>query len=292
MATIDYPEQIYKCARTTKTLGIEAKLYESDTANGQSPLEMHSGYSRFVFTILSKTGAAYEFASANLPPSELDLMKKKTEIAVEKLTEKSLIKSTTNSNSSAYTVTFFIGKFKGKTPADVLLDDAKKVDELLAYKKELQANLGRYPRNQQQIDAIDEAVELLNKGELNQEASKSQIIDIYRADVRAPHAKKVDAEGYTDVYSFSIVCDLSKDYPFAVNIMNCKAPVTRNANGTMTPNMKQAKNKKEHSILLTDSEWFKALSRMERTNVLFENSIFDKMLKIARENTFRAQSSK
>ena len=285
MADIKYPEQIYKCARTDKTLGIDAKLSASDTANGQSPLEMHSGYSRFVFTILSQVGGSYDFVTANLPPSELDLIKKETEIAVEKLTEKSLEKAPTL--SSAYTVTFFTGEFKGKTPADVLLNDATKKEALLNYRKQLEANLSRYPRNKTQMDAIDDAIRLLESGGLKSDGVKSQTMDIYRADIRAPHANKKDAEGLTDVYSFSIVCDLSKNYPFAVNIMNCKAPMKANTNGTQTPDLGKAKYKKEFSIMLTKSEWYKAISRMEKTNNLFEHSIFTTMLKIAKEHTFK-----
>lgn len=289
MADIKYPEQIYKCARTEKTLGIDAKLSASDTEHGQSPLEMHSGYSRFVFTILQKKGDAYDFVTANLPPAELDLMKKETEIAVEKLAEKALEKAPTV--SSAYTVTFFTGEFKGKSPADVLLEDAGKEGALLNTRSQLEANLARYPRNKAQIDAIDEAISLLKSGALKADGVKSQTIDIYRADVRAPHASKKDADGFTDVYSFSVVCDPTKDYPFAVNITNCKAPMIVKPNGTQTPNMQMAKDKKQASILLTTSEWYKAISRMEKINNLFEESIFEDMLKIAKASLSRNKTS-
>ncbi len=290
MADIKYPEQIYKCARTDKTLGIDAKLFAADTKGGQSPLEMHSGFSRFVFTILANKGGSYDFVTANLPPSELALMRKKSDIAVEKLTAKALEKKPTL--SAAYTTTFFTGTFKGKTPADVLMEDATKEEALLEYKKTLEANLAKYPRNKVQMDAIDEAIKLQKSGDLKPDGIMSQTMDIYRADIRAPHASKKDAEGYTDVYSFSVVCDLSKNYPFAVNIMNCKATMTVNPNGTQTPNMSKTRDKKEFNILLTESEWYKAISRMEKTSNLFEESIFADMLKIATENSFHAKTSK
>ncbi len=285
MSDIKYPEQIYKCARTDKTLGIDAKLSPADTANGQSPLEMHSGFSRFVFTILTNAGGSYGFVTANLPPSEIELMKTETDIAVKMLTEKSL--ETTKATSSAYTVTFFTGTFKGKTPAGVLIEDAGNETALLDYKKQLEANLAKYPRNKAQIDAIDEAISLKKAGKLTADGVKSQTFDIYRADIRAPHANKKDADGYTDVYSFSIVCDLSKNYPFVINIMNCKAPMNVNANGTQTPNMSKIKDKKEANIMLTKGEWYKAISRMEKTNDLFEASVFDSLYKIAKDNTFK-----
>ena len=287
---IEYPEQIYKYAKTDKTLGIDAKLFAANTDAGQSPLEMHAGFSRFVFTILSKSPSGkYEFVTANLRPDDLALMQMETEIAIKKLTEKSLEKK--SSLSIAYTTTFVMGEFKGKTPADVLLEDGSetKKNKLLEYKKQLLANIAKYPRNKGQADAIDDAIHLLETGNLTAEGVTSQTMDIYRADIRAPHANEKDNEGYTDVYSFSIVCDLTKNYPFAVNILNAKAKVTANANGTITPNMSTAKNKKEFSVLLTKSEWAKALSRMVKTTDLFEQSIFDRMLKIAKDNTFAAR---
>ena len=285
---IEYPEQIYKYAKTDKTLSIDAKLFPSNTAAGQPPLEMHAGFSRFVFTILSQSpSGAYEFVSANLRPDELSLMQMETEIAVKKLTEKSLEKK--SSLSIAYTTTLVTGEFKSKTPADVLLEDVSKKEKLLEYQKQLQANLPKYPKNQTQINAINEAIKLLESGKLSAEGVTSQTMNIYRADIRAPHSNVKDSEGYTDVYSFSIVCDLTKNYPFAVNILNAKAKVTANANGTITPNMSTAEDKKEFSILLSKAEWVKALSRMVKTTDLFEQSIFDKMLKIAKDNTYAAR---
>ncbi len=289
-AKIEYPEQIYKYAKTDKTLGIDAKLFASNTDAGQSPLEMHAGFSRFVFTILSKSASGkYEFVTANLRPDDLSLMQMETEIAVKKLTEKSLEKK--SSLSIAYTTTFVMGEFKGRTPADVLLDDGSETmkNKLLEYKKQLLANVAKYPRNQGQADAIDDAIRLLESGKLTAEGVTSQTMDIYRADIRAPHSNEKDKDGFTDVYSFSIVCDLTKNYPFAINILNAKAKVTANSNGTITPNMSTAKDKKEFSVLLTKSEWVKALSRMVKTTDLFEQSIFDKMLKIAKDNTFAAR---
>ena len=290
MAEIKYPEQVISVARSDKTLGVDAKLSVADTEHGQSPLELHAGYSRFVFTILTQSASGYNFVSANLPPAEIDLIKKETDIAVEMLTNKALEKKP--SVSSAYEVTFFTGEFRGKTAADVLLQDASKESALLTLKKQLEANLSKYPRNKAQIDAIDEAIALLKAGKLTAEGVKSSIIDIYRADIRAPHASKKDAEGNTDVYSFSIVCDLSKNYPFAINIMNCKAPVVLNANGTQTPNMAKAKDKKEANILLTKSEWYKIIQKMIKVNKMFEEMNFEKLYKIAKDNTYQAKNNK
>lgn len=284
MSDIKYPEQIIKIARTDKTLGVDAKLSEANIAAGQSPLEIHSGFSRFVFTILQKAGKGYEFVSANLPPSEIDLIRKKTDIAIEKWVEKSLEKAP--AQPIAYLTTFFTGPFKGKTPADVLIDNAGNKEALLNYSKQLEANVAKYPNNKKAIDAIKNAIELLDAGKLNATEVKSQVIDIYRADIRAPHANKKDADGYTDVYSFSVICDLTKNYPFAVNIMNCKATINSNANGTQTPNMSKIKDKKEFGILLTEAEWYKVMSKMDSINKLFEQNAYPALAKKSKDALF------
>ncbi len=287
MADIKYPNQIYKCARTDKTLGIDALLFAADTKNGQSPLELHAGYSRFVLTILKKKGENYVPVTANIPPRELDLIKKKSEIAVEKLMSKTTVEQP--ELSVAYTEKFFTGTFKGKTPADVLQNPSNK-EALLEYRKQLEQNVEKYPVNKTKIKAIDEAIHLLDSGALRDgEPTSSTQIDIYRADIRAPHATKVDSEGYTDVYSISIVFDSSLKYPFAINISNCKAKITKNTNGTLSPNMSQKKpgTEEDANILLTDAEWFSALSRMERTNSMFEAYVFKEMFSMARDLTSR-----
>lgn len=291
--SIKYPEQIFSVARTDKRLGIDAKLFVPDTAKGQPPLELHAGFSRMVFTILSQQSGNYKFVSANLPVHEIDLIEKETDIAVEMLANKSLEKSS-SSSSKAYNVTFFLGEFKGKTPADVLAQDASKEGALLNYKKQLEANLSKYPRNKDQIEAIDEAIALSRKGELSLDGVKSNLLDIYRADVRAPHATKTDAEGFTDVYSFSVVCDASKNYPFTITIMNGKATCAKHANGIISPNLQTLKDKKEFSMMLTKAEWYKAVKKMKKVVTYFEEMNFEKLLKISQSeayNNYNANNS-
>ena len=66
----------------------------------------------------------------------------------------------------AYTVRFTSGDMKGMTPAEVLFQNPENSAKLNEQFKFLKKNLKKYPKNQQQIDAILDASELVKKGEL------------------------------------------------------------------------------------------------------------------------------
>lgn len=283
MGDIKYPNQIFSVGRADKTIGIDAQLATPDVKNGQSPLEMHAGYSRFVVTILESVGGKYGFVSANISAEEVELIKFKTELAIKDYINNA---SVTTEISSAYTTTFFNGEFKGKTPAQVLTEDASNKAKLIAFKDFLSANLAKYPRNKTQVTAIEEAIKLFEDGKLDANASPSKMIDIYRADIKMPHADKQDADGYTDVYGISICCDLSKNYPFVINISNWKSPVKAGFKGTKTPDMSSIKDKKQSSIMLTTEEWYKGINKMCNTVKLFEQMNFVKMYDIMKDRSY------
>ena len=285
---IKYPNQVAKIARNSKTIGIDAFLETPNVGSGQSPLEMHAGYSRFKVTILESVGGKYGSVAANIPADEIPLVLYKTQMAINEYNNKSAEESSPDDKTSAaYTVSLYSSKeFKGKTPAEVLTLDPNNKEKLESLKKLLNDNIGKYPNNKTQIEAIDDAINLLTTGKLIKSVSTTKTIDVYRADIRVPHAKKLDENGLTDVYSFSIVCDTSKDYPFIVNIMNCKAPIKTLANGASMPDMNNAKFKKQSNIMLTESEWYKTIYKLNRIKDLFEENKFNEMLKISKENSY------
>lgn len=290
MATIKYPNQICSISRVNKTLGVDAQLAIPDVKNGQSPLEMHAGYSRFILTILEAVNGKYEFVSANIAAEEVELIKFKTELAVKTYLDNSMNKK--EEISPAYTTTFFTGEFKSKTPAMVLLENPANKTKLLNFKETLTANLAKFPRNKAQITAIEEAIQLMDAGKLSANSTPVQSFDIYRADIRMPHASKKDSEGLTDVYGISICCDLSRNYPFTINIMTCKAPVKAFPNGTQAPDMAKAKYKKESNMTLTVEEWYKTINKMCNTVKLFEEMNFAKMYDVMKDASYFGSGTK
>jgi len=59
--------------------------------------------------------------------------------------------------SPAYTTAISAGKLKGKTPAELLLENPQENKPLLIHQKAwLESNLAKYPRNKSQIEAIED----------------------------------------------------------------------------------------------------------------------------------------
>lgn len=91
-------------------------------------------------------------------------------------------------NSAAYSLTFQMGRLSGKTPAQVLMEKDGE-QRLVAQKEYLEQNLSKYPRNQQMINAINQALSLKSKGKLQENVmnngiseSKKTTMQIYPSD--------------------------------------------------------------------------------------------------------------
>lgn len=288
---IVYPNQIKSIVRSKKTLGVDAFLAEPRTVDGQSPLELHAGFSRFVFTIIDSTTGKKQFVHANIHPEEIDLIRQKTELAIKKHFEvkNEIVNGPNESLSKAYTVLMTSRDIAKKTPAQLLIEDPANRTKLEAAKKWLEDNISRYPKNREQIEAIDDALDLLDLGELKSNVKPvSKVIDLYREDTKIPNSKKLNPSFHnkTLVYSISICCEPGKDYPFAVNIMNCYATPKRTSTGGIVAEMATAEGKNSFSILLTESEWNKLISKMDRITKMFEEKNFNKLYDVMMSKSY------
>lgn len=289
---MEYPNQVGSIVRSKKTLGIDGFLATPQTQNGQSPLELHAGFSRFVFTIIDSTTGKRQFVHANIHPDEVDLIKQKTRLAIEKIYSQAngwTAAEETEELSPAYTVMMTSREIAKKTPAQLLNEDPANRAKLEAAKKWLSDNLARYPKNKEQIDAIDDAIKLLDAGTLKSDVTTAaKVIDIYRADTKIPNAKKLNPAYHnkTLVYSLSICCQPGQDYPFAINIMNCYATPKRTATGGVVAEMSSAEGKNQFSILLTADEWNILINRMDKITQMFEEMNFQKLYDIMKSKSF------
>ena len=161
------------------------------------------------------------------------------------------------SNSLAFTVPLMLTAFKNKTAAAVLLENPANKDALLKGKSYLEANLSKYPANKKQIDAIDEALKLLEIGELTTGTAAPQvagnIMTIYKKDCK--YKSTTDEKGNKLVYSISVTCDPTRNFPFEITITNCYAPVSGNSSGQTIVKMSEAVNLKKGTLAVSDSEW-------------------------------------
>lgn len=272
---IKYPFQIASVKRTEKVLGIDAKLFAPTDKESLSPMELHSNFSRFELTIVDKK--ANITPTANIPAEDMYYIAETSRIALECLLMPKATQAS-EATSVAYTQKLIDKNFKGMTPAEVLLKDATQETALLNAKKWLEQNVARYPANKSQIAAIEDAIKLLHEGKLNNSglsaSNANANIEVYKTNYK--FKTKKNEKGYNLIYGIEVICDPEKNYPFAVSIMNCYAPVETTSGGQKEIKMTEAENVVKSSMLLTKEEWIQTMAKMERVLTMFEEMNFQK----------------
>lgn len=169
------------------------------------------------------------------------------------------------------------GIYKGKTPYEVLAGDSSQKDGLLKQKAWLAGNLGKYPMNQEQIDAIDEAILMLDKGQLGSHAAEKGMettqlkfgdILLYSSGPR-PLQRKMGDDGYCPVKEMSITWHIGKDYPVEINISNYDATIIKRDNGAINVETSKKRNEVKTYFNISSDGWFDCLSRIQRHMDLF-----------------------
>lgn len=302
-----YPKQVKKIVKKIKggivTLGIDAWMVLPNET--EPPLEMHSGFSRFVFSILYKDDESGQVktVTCNIPAEKLFYIEKITNALVEADIQRKLhpvvVTQITNNDDNKQlenektklAKTLNLNYFN-KTAVQLLSEDPNNKTKLLNQRKWLAERVAQYPNNQKQIDAIDGAIELMNSNQNLSATSTDTLpcVDIYKVDIRIPHAEKTDKNGNTFVYAVSVVCDLNKKNPIGVNITNCYAPPIFNQDKTVKADMSKAVNKRALSINLTMEEWVSVVSRLNNTLNNFETCNYNKQDAISKKYEYKHNS--
>ena len=281
-----YPYQTYSVKRQSKVLSVEALLF-TPTDNDPSPLELHSGYSRFLFTLIDKTSSTTVTPKANIPCGDISIIKARTDIAMYSYLLGASAQSSVNDelyNRPAFTQKLASTLFKNQSPAEALIADPANKSKLLDTRKWLESNLSKYPNNKKQIDAIDDAIQLFDIGELTgagAPAKSASSFPIYKTEYK--HFSEKDKQGNSLIYSISIIYDGSKNYPFICEITNCFAPIEVMPGGTHRPVMKQATHMTKSSIAMSDAEWVGLITHISNVKQNFELTNFRNLYSKAQE---------
>lgn len=183
-----------------------------------------------------------------------------------------------NLGKLAKSVVIANGNYKGKTPFEILVENPDEASGLEKQYNWLSQNVAKYPKNQEQMDAIAEALDLLNRGLLQSvsedptNSSRLNLGDVvlYEALPKALIRKK-DQQGLCPVYEIGVIWHMNDRYQVEVIISNYKAPVTRSNTGTINPNRQKAQNYVRNSFRLTSSQWFECLYNMQTHMRRFED---------------------
>jgi hypothetical protein len=224
---------------TQQTLTFENHFGKATFENESYPLEIYDHFSRITGALISSNK---NVATFNIKKKDIPYLLKRSDFALTKYMENQMITENNSSEdvlSPAYTVKISSGKLKGKTPAEVLLENPDNKELLNSQYAFIKKNMEdpknkKYERmNKLQLDAIVDAAKLLSSGELNAEhVVEDVVIPIYTPGFRPIIRKKRD-DGKSFVYDVKIVMHLNSEYPIEVTVSNFYAPVVKTEAGLL-----------------------------------------------------------
>lgn len=262
------------------TFAVLDGLTEADIENEEDPLTLHSRkFSRFSFLIINQDKKA---ATANLNVKEMFGFLAKSRFAMQQ--EMLYRFNVTDAKEEeelplAYTVTIASGSLKGRTPADVLLNDGEEGKKLLNNQYTfLKNNLSKYPKNKTQMDAIVNASQLLKEGKLDADAvgkGQTKRISLYSSGLR-PLVNRKNNAGMSFVYELTVDWLLGEKRPLMITIVNYYAPVIKKDDGMLNVQVKQRDQTtlRNNTVNLTFEDWAYVQHMIETDIERFESGIY------------------
>lgn len=219
--------------------------------------------SRYELVIINEDKKA---TTANVPVNEILRLQRISDYLYPKHLEK------TWKPKTADDVIITSGKLKGRTPSQVLLEDADGKDSLRSQYKWLQDNLDKYPKNKIQMDAIVQAVKLFDEGKL-EGATELNNISLYVSGMRPLTSRSVpDSLDTKFKFVYEITLEWLLGENVTVSILNYYAPVEKLPDGRLNV-MKSAYDKAtfiKNSMTLTADEWMNCLYNISMDMRRFE----------------------
>ena len=179
------------------------------------------------------------------------------------------------------------GKFKGKSPAQVLQENPDNLVQLKNSENWLADRIGQYKNNQKQYEAIKNAIELFEEGKLiGSPVLNGDIFSIYDSGFKS-QVRQRGEDGRCPVYQIKIKCNTAKNYPISIEIQNFYTF----CNGII-PDLKKMINHKEDTFNMDLKTWKKSVEAMRRTIHIceqmwgsYEWSRMEKYIDIYKNNT-------
>lgn len=282
-----YPNQIVSFKRTNMVLSVDCKYSLPDIEG--SPLEMHSGWSRICLNLIDKRlPESTKVLNCNIPYDDVAAVAHKIKTVYDdkflhgKTVKKKELPEDSTSKASA--VTFGLGKYKGKTPAEVVMltDGPKIIGEQIKF---LTDNLTKFPNNKVLIESCEAALKAFNDGTLNSEVAlikPENIKTIYTTPLKFL-ASKTNEDGKNFVYAVNITCDYTKDkFPWAITIVNGWSTLEHRPGGAVTVSQK-LDGRADCTINLSDDEAYFLADRFDKSLDCFELTNFRAQFKLADE---------
>lgn len=302
-----YAGQLTSIKRKSMTLSVTDKLSHVDDSADATYLELLHPAAVYRISILGDIEKGIS-VNANIRPDHIKRIWMRIKFAEKMLfdrelgvtTDKNPISGSSDeiTKTAAFTVTFSMGKLKGKSPASVICeasDKEKAVNELKAQYQFLEQNVSKFKKNQEIMDAISMALEyhdlgLLDNDSVIQAASGEEdlsteikIYDPPEKTFRKETKKLQDGRILTRCYKITIVFIPSGKYPYKIDIMNCYAEIVKNQE-TKLEVIKHVESAvadfNEYRMFLTSDEMIGIIGAMIDNKAYYENAIYSGMRKI------------
>lgn len=273
------------------SLDVMFALTPTDDAGGRSPMEMHNGnLSRFIFRLTDHASTPPAVLTYNLPSSDIPSLSEdynhmlnqlqthldnengnESDIeSLKKMISDLVLKQHVSDEpecvspenlSPAYTAIIPFGKFKGMTPASVLLENPNNKDVLIGTIQLLRKNEKTYENNKKVADAAEEAIKLLDEHKLvaNIKIAESKPVASNEKLLYAPDGPRFGRNGTPDGYriitGMEITCNFQNKYPWRITLTSCEAPMMKTAGGDALPELSKSRNHKSRSINLRKKDF-------------------------------------
>lgn len=302
MAELKNPKELVSIVRN-QTFAIQNELVKAECQDGAEPLKFYSHFSRFPIVIIN---AERKATTANIPVGDIPNIVALTNFAHTKDMEMAfmpkMVAPTASSggdedlsNNIAFTTVLTLGNgLKGKTPAQLILEDANNTQKLNNQYKWLKENIDKNPKfkdnNLKQMEAIAEAGRLYKAGKLTADVAASatvstpagQSIVLYETGMR-PLIRRKRPDGKCFVYEAKIEWVLGNKYPVNVEIQNYYAPVTKDAKGLLNVKASEKDSVVRNLMRLSASDWEYVMYMIQTNMRTFENAMGNFAYKTATE---------
>lgn len=279
-----YLQQCWVAKHKTQTVAMDCYLDPPGENDDTPVLMLHGKFSRFKLTIIDNSSEERKIVSANILADEVPYLLQQYELALqEKLRYKHSDKSAQEAVSPAYTVRFHMGTYKGRTPAEVLIENPACKDAMLRQIEFLNQNLKQWPANGEVIGAIEDALCLLDQGALNSEeataSANATTATVFQEDFKVMSSGN---ESTRICVKVSITGDFERNNPWNVHIENIESPMRNGVVDRETVISHVVCN-----MALNDKEMAGMIYMMRKTLQYFEERVFRSAISYVEKNRWR-----
>ncbi len=295
-----YAGQLISIKRKTTVLSVTDRLSHVDDNTDATYLELLHPASVYRMSILGDIQKGLSVV-ANIRPEDIRLMWLRLQFAEKKLFEQEMSKKISaaaedngSMKSDAFTVTFAMGRLKGKTPGGFLVESADKeaaIKDLHSQYDFLAQNVAKYSGNQKVMDAIKNAIEYYELGALDKEADNAASNTEETApevEIYAPPEKTFrkdtktlsDGRVLTKCYQIQISFIPSNRYPYCVTIRNRYGMIDKNPNTgmeTIRSAGNEVSDSRIYKMSLSSGEMVSVISAMEENLHYYKSCVYTGM---------------